>query len=250
MATFLSDGLEIAYSDSGAGEPILLIHGFASNRHVNWDYPSWVTTLTRAGYRVISIDNRGHGESAKLYDPALYPAPVMAGDACRLLDHLQIERADVMGYSMGARITAFLALQNPERVRSAVFGGLGMAMVTGMGSSQPIIDALRAERAADIADQTGRSFRLFAEQTGSDLAALAACMSASRQKIGAEDIAKLAVPALVAVGTRDDIAGSAEGLAGLIPGAEVLDITGRDHMLAVGDKVYKTGVLDFLARRP
>ena len=64
-----------------------------------------------------------------------------------------------------------------------------------------------------------------------------------------EEAAGIAVPVLIAVGTKDDIAGSAQELAAIIPGAEVLDIPDRDHMRAVGDKVYKEGVLSFLSRR-
>ncbi len=110
MQFFDSDGVRIAYIDfapaSGAGDPVLLVHGFASNHAVNWVNTMWVKTLTRAGYRVIALDNRGHGQSEKLYEPAAYTPAVMAEDARRLLDHLGIERADVMGYSMGARIAA------------------------------------------------------------------------------------------------------------------------------------------------
>jgi len=250
MPTFQSDGLTIAYRDEGDGEPILLIHGFASNSHVNWVYPGWFKTLTDAGRRVIALDNRGHGQSDKPYDPALYPAGLMADDCIRLLDHLGIERADVMGYSMGARITAFLALKAPERVRSAIFGGLGMGMIDGVGSSEPIIAALEADHLDDVTDPTGRTFRQFAQATKGDLRALAACMRSTRQKIPAEDVARLEMPVLVAVGTEDEVAGSAQGLADLIPNAQVLDIPGRDHMLAVGDKVYKAGVLKFLEERP
>ena len=103
MHSFDSNGVEIAFSDAGRGAPILLIHGFASNSAVNWADTGWVETLIRARRRVIAIDNRGHGMSEKLYDSEKYAAPVMAGDAGRLLDHLKIARADVMGYSMGAR---------------------------------------------------------------------------------------------------------------------------------------------------
>ena len=108
MKTFESDGVEIAYTDEGDGDPILLIHGFASNIRTNWVDTSWVKTLTNAGRRAIAIDTRGHGASEKLDDRETYAAPVMADDAGRLLDYLEIERADVMGYSMGARITALL----------------------------------------------------------------------------------------------------------------------------------------------
>ncbi|MCB1509188.1 MAG: alpha/beta hydrolase, partial [Hyphomicrobiaceae bacterium] len=100
----------------------------------------------------------------------------------------------------------------------------------------------------DIQHRTGRAFRAFAEQTGSDRAALATCILSSRTRLSAEDVGRLAMPVLVAVGSRDEVAGSGEELAALIPGAEFLDITGRDHMVAVGDKVYKAGVLDFLGR--
>jgi len=118
MQSFESDGVSIAYSDEGEGEPILLIHGFASNVAANWRDAHWLRTLTGARRRVIALDNRGHGHSQKLYDPDLYGAPAMAEDARRLLDHLGISRADVMGYSMGARIAVFLALAHPERVRA------------------------------------------------------------------------------------------------------------------------------------
>lgn len=249
MKTFLSDGIELAFYDEGAGIPILLIHGFASSARVNWFETGWVSFLNHAGYRVIAIDNRGHGGSKKLYAPALYRAPLMAEDARRLLDHLGLDHAHVMGYSMGARITAFLGLNHPDRVRTAIFGGLGSGMVDGVGDAEPIARALEAERPEDVNHAVGRAFRVFADQTGSDRMALAACMRAVRQKISAEDLAGIVVPVLVAVGTRDVIAGSAERLAAMIPGAEVLDIPRRDHMRAVGDKVYKDGVLDFLGRQ-
>jgi pimeloyl-ACP methyl ester carboxylesterase len=250
MASFDHDGLQIAYLDEGEGEPILLIHGFASNRAVNWVDTGWVKTLAADGRRVIAIDNRGHGESAKLYDPAAYSAPAMAEDARALLDHLEITRADAMGYSMGARITAFLALAHPGRVRSAIFGGLGINMVRPMAGTGPIAAALEASTIDDVASQTARTFRAFAEQTRSDLKALASCIRGARDPIRPGDLARLQCPVLVAVGSEDVIGGAAEDLAAIIPGAEALVIEGRDHMKAVGDRSYKDGVLDFLRRRP
>ena len=113
-----------------------------------------------------------------------------------------------------------------------------------------IADALEAPSLADVTDPMGRTFRAFADQTKSDLRALAACIRGSRQTLTREEVANIAVPVLVAVGTKDPVAGSAAALAAAIPGARALDIPDRDHMLAVGDKVYKAGVLDFLAARP
>jgi pimeloyl-ACP methyl ester carboxylesterase len=249
MASFHHGAVEIAYLDEGSGEPIVLVHGFASSKQINWVNPGWVSTLMRAGRRVIALDNRGHGQSSKLYDPAAYHSAIMAEDVRALLDHLEIERADVMGYSMGARISAYLTVDRPERVRSMILGGLGIRLVEGVGLPESIADALEAPSLADVSDPTGRVFRAFAEQTKSDLKALAACMRGSRQTLSREQVAGIGVPVLVAVGTRDDVAGSAQELAAAIPGAIALDIAERDHMQAVGDKAYKTGVIEFLNQR-
>jgi pimeloyl-ACP methyl ester carboxylesterase len=250
MHSFRNDGVDIAYLDEGEGEPMVLVHGFASTKEVNWLNPGWISTLTRAGRRAIALDNRGHGASGKLYDPAAYHSAVMAEDVRALLDHLGIPRADVMGYSMGARISAFLALAHPGRVRSVVLGGLGIRLVDGVGLPESIADALEAPSLADVTDRQGQTFRAFAEQTKSDRKALAACIRGSRQTLTRQDCAKLAMPVMVAVGTKDDVAGASQELAALLPQGRALDIPGRDHMLAVGDRVFKQGVLDFLAQRP
>ena len=249
MSQFRNGEVEIAYLDEGEGDPIVLVHGFASTKEVNWVQPGWVATLTGDGRRVIALDNRGHGASGKLYDPSAYHSAIMAEDVRALLDHLKIERADIMGYSMGARITAFLAVKHPERVRSAIFGGLGIRLVDGVGLPESIADALEAPSLDEVRDPTGRVFRIFADQTKSDLRALAACIRGSRQTLSRMDVASIHTPVLVAVGTKDQVAGSAQELAALIPGARALDIPDRDHMLAVGDKVYKAGVIDFLNQR-
>jgi len=250
MPHFQNDGVDIAYLDEGEGEPVVLVHGFASTKEVNWVNPGWFTTLTRAGRRVVALDNRGHGASGKLYDPAAYHSAVMAEDVRALLDHLDIPRADVMGYSMGARISAFLALAHPARTRSVVLGGLGIRLVDGVGLPESIADALEAPSLADVQDVQGRTFRAFADQTKSDRKALAACIRGSRQTLSRADGARLTLPVLIAVGSKDDVAGSAPELAALLPQGRALEIPGRDHMLAVGDRVYKQGVIDFLAQRP
>ena len=253
MDTFDSAGVRIAYIDvpavGGSGDPVLLIHGFASNHAVNWVNTLWVRTLAQAGYRVVALDNRGHGESEKLYDPALYGSEDMAGDALRLLDHLGIDRADVMGYSMGARITAFLALDHGHRLRSALLGGLGMHLVEGRGLPQGIAEALEAPAGTPARNPTAAAFRSFAELTRSDLRALAACMRGSRQTLSRAELSAIETPTLVSVGTLDTVAGSGPGLAALMPNARSLDLPGRDHSTAVGDRGHRAGVLDFLRTR-
>ncbi len=187
--------------------------------------------------------------SSKLYDPADYSIEIMADDALALLDHLEIERADMMGYSLGARITGSVAVKRPERLRSAIFGGLGIGLIEGGGPGENVAMALEAPSLDDVTDPVGRTFRAFADQTRSDRRALAACLRGSRPLMTEQEAAAITVPVLIAVGTADEIAGSAEALGKIIPGSQVLDIPRRDHMRAVGDKVYKEGVIEFLSRR-
>ena len=245
---FTSDDVEIAYLDAGDRDDpaIVLVHGFASTKETNWLAPGWIDTLTRAGRRAIALDNRGHGESTKIYDPARYHTAVMAEDVRALMDHLGLGRADLMGYSMGARTVAFVALAHSDRVRSLVIGGLGIRLVGGVGLPESIADALEAPSITQVTDPQGYAFRAFAQQTKSDLKALAACIRGSRQTLTRDEMGRIAAPTLIGVGTKDPIAGSAQELAALMPNAVALDIPGRDHMLAVGDKVFKAGVLAFL----
>lgn len=253
MRFFKHDGFDLAFIDqkpADGAEPVLLIHGFASTHMVNWVSPGWVRTLNDAGYRTIALDNRGHGASAKSYDSSDYTPQKMAGDASVLLDHLGVPQAHVMGYSMGARVAAFMALAEPQLVATLIFGGLGSGLVDGVGDWDPIASALLAEDAASVTHPRGKAFRAFADQTKSDRNALAACIATSRIELSEAEVARITQPTLVAVGTKDDIGGSAEELAGLMPNAQSFSIEGRDHMLAVGDRTFKQRVLEFLREHP
>lgn len=249
------DGFELAYVDWEAeaapgAEPVLLIHGFASSMQYNWIAPGWVETLLEAGFRPIAFDHRGHGGSSKSYRPEDYSPDLMASDAAALLDHLSLRQAHVLGYSMGARVGAFLALSRPDLVATLVLGGLGIGLVDGVGDWDPIAEALLAPDRETITHARGRAFRAFAEQTRSDRRALAACISTSRVLLSRDDVARIGQPALVAVGTKDDIAGSPAELAALMPKAEAFDIEGRDHMLSVGDRSFKAAAIAFLRAHP
>lgn len=247
MACFDSDGVQIAYLDEGTGAPVILVHGFASTAQVNWVDTGWVATLTGAGHRVVALDNRGHGASAKLYDSAAYRPQTMAADVLRLMDHLGLSSAALVGYSMGARICAFAALAAPERVAALVLGGMASALVEGVGGEEAIAAALEAPSARAVADPSARGFRVFAEQTKSDLKALAACIRSSRATLTEAEVSAISAPTLVVAGAADTIAGSAEALAAMIPGARALTLPRRDHMSAVGDRLHKSEVVAFLA---
>lgn len=248
MAFFTSEGIRIAYEVYGEGAPVVLVHGFASNGEVNWVSTGWVEALNTAGYKAITLDNRGHGQSEKLYDPEVYPARLMAHDVANLIDHLELGPVALMGYSMGTRISAYVALDAPGKVACAIWGGLGINIARGMNDSDEIIAALRAERLEDVAQGPGRRFRLFADRTGSDREALAACMASSRDRISEADLQRISQPVLVAVGSDDDIAGSPEELVALLREGELLVIERRDHMRATGDPQFKKGAIAFLQR--
>ncbi len=250
MPHFNSDGLRIHYEIHGAGDPVLLLHGFASNGRVNWVSTSWTKTLADAGFQAIVMDHRGHGQSDKPHDPEAYSTPLMAEDARRLLDHLGIGQADVMGYSMGARVAAFLAIHHPQRVRSLILSGMAANLLKGVEDSDEIADALEAESVQDVPSPKGRAFRQFAERVGGDLRALTACMRAGRVPVDADALGKLPIPVLVTVGSRDEIAGPPEPLLQHMPQATAFVIPGRDHMNAVGDRSHKQAVVEFLRSRP
>lgn len=248
MPVFQSEGFSIAYEVYGEGPPVVCVHGFASNGTVNWVTTGWVDALVDAGYQAITIDNRGHGQSEKIYDPDVYSSRLMARDVAHLIDHLELGKAALLGYSMGARICAFVCIDAPDKVACAIFGGLGENMVRGLTNSEEIIKALNAPALSEVSHPTGRQFRIFAEHTKSDLKALAACMSSSRVKISEDDLGQIAVPVLVAVGSEDEVGGDPKVLAGMIPHGESLVIERRDHMRATGDPQFKAGALAFLAR--
>jgi pimeloyl-ACP methyl ester carboxylesterase len=249
MPFFTHDGFDLRYEtwrENAGKTPILLIHGFASNLDVNWVAPLWVKTLTDSGYPVIAFDHRGHGKSSSSRNRDHYTPQKMAGDAFALLDHLGVSQAHFMGYSMGARVSAFAATIASRRVASLCFGGLGMALIDGAGFWGPVHDALIADDVSTITDPRALMFRKFADQTKSDRLALGACIEGSRINMTIGEAAMITAPTLVAVGTKDDLAGSGICLAALMQNARAFDIEGRDHMLAVGDRTFKARYLSFL----
>lgn len=248
MPTFsVPGGWNVAYEVLGDGEPIVLVHGFASSRATNWKWTSWYDTLIKAGRQVIAFDVRGHGESDKPHDLGAYDEGELGADVVRLLDHLGIQRADVMGYSMGGYITLRVLHDAPERVRRAVIAGVGDNYYgRGRVQTDAIAAGLRAKSAADVTGAMPKTFRVFAEQGKNDLEALALCMTRARHSFTAEEFTGVRVPVLIVVGDKDAVTGLPTTLAEAVPGSRVVMVPGRDHMTAVGDKVYKEAVLAFL----
>lgn len=248
MPSFDSDGLKIAYQVEGEGPPIVLVHGFAASVAMNWRTTGWMKALTAAGRRVVALDCRGHGESDKPHDPGAYGGERMPADVIRLMDHLALERADLMGYSMGGMISSYLLVHHPARLSSVVLAGIGGGAIhRGSFDPEKVAEALSASDGESVEDEAGRAFRAFAELGGNDLLALAAIMRSRRALVTTQELARVEKPVLVVVGERDDLVGDPRPLADAIPGSRLVTIPGRDHLTAVPDRRYKDAVLGFLS---
>ncbi len=250
MPSFDSDGVQIHFEDRGSGEPIVLVHGFASRAEHNWGLTGWYDLLAPK-YRGIAIDCRGHGASGKPHQAADFGGTIMEDDVIRLMDHLGVARAMLMGYSMGGRISLGLLARHPERFRAVVLGGIGAgAQVNDPQRRGAIVQALLAEDPKAIKEETARLFRQFAELNRNDLKSLAACMSADRSPIDPPALRANKVPVLIVVGTKDTLVGSARPLAQAIANSRLVEIEGRDHLNAPGDERYKQAVMEFFASAP
>jgi pimeloyl-ACP methyl ester carboxylesterase len=245
MAFFDSAGVQIHYQEYGSGDPVVLVHGFASSAQHNWGVTGWFDTLS-PHYRVIALDCRGHGRSGKPHDAAAYAGAAMEADVIGLLDHLGIERTRLMGYSMGGRIALGLLVNHPERLRAVVLGGVGTgAQMRDPNRQKDIAGALLADDPAAITAPVPKQFRVFAQALGNDLQALATCMMAPRESIDLAALRRNRVPVLIVTGSRDDLVGSARPLQEQIAGAQLIEIEGRDHLNTPGDQRYHSAVLEF-----
>src|SRR5215467_1066642 len=240
---FDSDGVRLHYELNGPddGRPIVLVHGFASYYRLNWVGTRWQETLTGAGFRVIGLDCRGHGDSDKPHDPAAYEMPVMAQDVRRLLDHLDLQTADYLGFSMGARIGMQCVLDFPERLTKAVLGGAGLTSNAGSAA------IAMAFRTGEPETAIAKSFYDFARaRPHNDLEALAACIEAMSPPTDMRRLSEIKTPILIVVGSNDEIVGGADQLVEMIPSARLVIVPGRDHLGTVPAREFKEAALAFL----
>lgn len=214
-STFDSGGTEIRYTIEGAGEPVLLIHGFRASGDLNWKLPG-VNKALAPHFQVITIDNRGHGKSASPDDDRY--GIEMVNDSVRLLDHLGIESAHVVGYSMGGMIAIKLSVLHPERVRSAVIGGMGWYEETPIPANEP--------EPTEHFEKVARGFR--------ELATTEAEMKA------------LDVPMIAVIGTDDGLTRRVDRWLEVTPELPVVYIEGANHSGCMFKPEFKEAVLEFL----
>ena len=249
-----SDGVRLAFErlapPEGTDHPaIVLVHGFGSSRAQNWKSTGWYGALTAAGFCLVAMDCRGHGDSGKPHDPGAYGHDRMAQDVVEVMEACSLSAALILGYSMGGFIGLRLLAAHPDRVIKLAIAGVGESYlkdaITAPEARAALADALLTPDPATITDPRAKMFRAFADQPGKDRFALAACMRAMSPRLPAQVLAHLKRPVLVVTGEKDDTAGRPEPLAATFANGRAVSIAGRDHMSAVGDKHTRQAVIDF-----
>ena len=247
MPDFDSGGVRIHYVLNGPedGRPIVLVHGFASAFELNWVGSRWRQTLSDAGFRVIGVDCRGHGHSDKPHDIGVYTRAHLAGDVLRLLDHLGLDRADYLGYSMGGQVGVEVARAHGDRLGRIVLGGVGRSSLrSGPGGAERIARRLRGDES--VTDPKARMFYEFAiARPINDLEALACCIL-GLTRFDIEGIDAIASPVLVVTGGADEMAEGVDELVAAIPGARHVGVEGRNHMNVLPARQFKEAALRFL----
>jgi pimeloyl-ACP methyl ester carboxylesterase len=254
---FDSDGIKIHYMDKGEGEPVVLIHGFGANLDVNW---TGVAGKLSSEYRVVALDNRGHGRSDKPHDPAKYGL-AMVGDVVRLMDHLQIKKAHIVGYSMGALITAKFITEHPDRVLSAVIGGMGWlqldekwkTFLNDVASSLdegkgplPLLRYLNSKNGIKNVDEAIQGMNTVLRLTN-DQKALAACARAFPDfQITKDQLAAITHPTMVIVGDLDPFAEYVDAMKGTTAHLEIITISGGDHLTTIRSPLFLEKIKGFL----
>jgi pimeloyl-ACP methyl ester carboxylesterase len=254
--------VKIHYVEKGAGEPVVLVHGFSADHLQNWVLPGVFDKLA-ADYRVIAIDNRGHGKSDKLLAPEDY-GDKMVEDIVRLLDHLEIAQAHVVGYSMGGFLTNRLRAKHPERLLSATLGGAGWMKAGDEGES------LREQLAVSLENGKGITPLIIAltpagrpQPTEQELAfinqllmlkndpkALAAVIRGMTElQLTQAEIEANKVPTLAVIGSLDPLKAGVDRLDGVMPNLKIVVIDQADHMTAFAHPLFVNSIKEFLAAK-
>jgi len=238
------DGTKLAFDEAGDGPAVLLLHGIVVDSYINFIRPGIVAALERAGFRAITLDQRGHGESDKPHDEQAYADHAMERDARSLLDYLGIERCAFVGYSMGAIVGMELIPDEP-RIAVAVLGGVGGRTLLRREAGAPnmIAEAMLAPDKRTV-NPAVRSFRDFADLVGSDKQAIAAAASAGALR-GELDLSRINIATLVICGDNDPLAGDPADLARVMPHGSSR-VVGGSHLNVVNNPEFQRALVEFL----
>jgi len=243
-----ADGLRLAtYDFSGDQEApvVLAVHGFASSAVANWNATGWVRELSRAGYRVIALDQRGHGHSDKPHDPAAYTMELLVADVLTVLDTFLVDDVAYVGYSLGARVGWHSAIESPALINRAVLGGIP--------DGDPLTRFRVDQAKAFIADGTPIEDRLTQAYftmasgiAGNDLPALVALVEGMRGSLQPDPANPPRQPLLFATGSDDPILEKSRRLAEAAPAGEFFEIPGRNHFNAPTARAFRDRALEFM----
>ena len=237
-----SDGVEIHYLVEGRGDPVVLLHGITGTAASNWGAAGIVGRLAEE-FQVIAVDQRGHGMSGKPHDAESY-GERMALDVVDLLDHLRLQQANVVGYSMGGFIAMKLIALAPDRLMSAVIGGAGWpspdlrdeAMFDALAASLeagkgggPLVEFLWPGDDPPTPEQVQAIGQ--AMVASNDQKALAAVVRGmAGLDVSAELLRVNKVPTLTIVGSDDPLKPNADALVGVMKEHRLHVIEGANHM--------------------
>ncbi len=259
QGAFISNGVKIHYVTAGEGEPVILIHGFAASAYANWVMPGVFDKLSKH-YHVIAIDNRGHGTSGKPHEVDKYGRE-MVEDVVRLLDHLKIQKAHIIGYSMGGFITGALVATHPERILSATMGGAGWsrpeddhsvieAVAKSLEAGNGIAPLMKALTPPGTVPPTDEQIKARNQMImfANDPKALAACIRGMlKLQITREQLVNNTVPVLAIVGDRDPLKKGVDAMEGVMSNLKVVIVKGGDHMSTFRSAQFQEALNDFLA---
>lgn len=262
---FDSGGVRIRYIERGTGEPIVLLHGIGGSVQTWID--AGVLESLAVDHRVIAFDARGHGKSEKPHDPKQYGRE-MALDVVRLLDHMSLRRAHIVGYSMGAAITSQLLVIHPERFITATLGG-GAARLRWTADDARLAEQEAVEREKECVSRTliyrlapvdgpkpseaelkARSDACFADATQDRFALAALTRARGEQAISPVQVAAIRVPTLGIAGTADPLLAGLESMKKLRPALELLTLDGATHggpRGAMGRPEFVAAIRQFIA---
>lgn len=247
-----TEGFRLAtYTWGDEDAPVVLcVHGFASSCRDNFVNTGWVRDLTRAGYRVIGVDQRGHGQSEKPHEAAAYSIDALVHDLVIVLDTYLVDTVRYSGYSLGARVGWQFAVQHPEHVERAVLGGIP----DGKPLARLKLDEARAfvDEGVPVEDRVTRNYVTLADRVpGNDLRALVALAEGMRLGEGDPDPSNAPPqPVLFATGSEDAILEQSRALAAATPGGRFVELPGRHHFNAPGSREFRQAALAFFGEEP
>lgn len=243
-----SDGFKIATYEWGSDDQptVVVVHGFASSALLNFFQTGWVRDLTRAGFRVIALDQRGHGASDKPHSPGDYTLEKLVGDLLAVMDTYMLDEAQYVGYSLGSRVGWQAAIDLPERITRVVLGGIP--------DGDPLTRFRVDEARAFIADGTpvddvitNAYLTMAGSIPGNDLDALVSLVEGMRGGTQPDRAHPPTQPILFATGSEDGIIEKSRALAEATPSGTFFEIPGRHHFNAPTSRAFRDAAITFVS---